>query len=239
MTENIEKVVMVTGASGNVGRGVVRAFDEAGWRIALVDRNAERVADCVRDLGLDSDRYKGFPADLSDPTAVDHLLDHVTDHLGQIDALVHTVGGFAMGDPVHAGNLDVFDQMMALNARMLYLLGGRVAQHMIDNVVQGSLTFVLAKSAAKGLKNQAAYTASKAAAARIMEAMAAELVEHGIRVNGISPSLVDTPPNRESMPNADFSKWVSPDQIGHLAQFLASDMARDISGENVVINGRM
>ncbi len=239
MANNSEKVVMITGAAGNVGRGVVNAFDEGGWRVAMVDRNAETVADCIKDLGLDTDRFKGFPADLSDPTAVDNLLNHVTDQFGHIDAMVHTVGGFAMGDPVHAGNLDVFDRMMALNARLTYLVAGKVAQHMIDNVVQGSITLILARSASEGRKNQAAYNASKAAATRIMEAMAAELLEHRIRVNGISPSIVDTPPNRESMSSADFSKWVSPDQIGNLAYFLSSKNATDITGENVVISGRV
>lgn len=239
MPDNSEKVVVITGASGNVGRGVVRTFDAAGWRIALVDRNAETVADCINDLGLDTERFKGFPADLSDPQSVDTMLDHVYTHFERVDAMVHTVGGFAMGDPVHAGNMDVFDKMMALNARMTYLVAGTTARHMLDRNVPGSIVLILARSGAKGMKNQGAYTASKAAATRIMEAMAAELLENGIRVNGISPSIVDTPPNREAMSSADFSKWVSPDQIGKLAYFLASEQSADISGENVVISGRV
>lgn len=232
------KVVMITGAAGNVGRAVVKAFAAAGARIALVDRFADPLADVLADLGSDSARFKGFPADLGDEEAVDTLIAHVMDQFGHIDALVHTVGGFASGTPVHESGLDVFDKMMALNARVLYLLCGKVAKHMVDNVVQGSISAIVARSALKGSANQAAYTASKAAALRIVESMALELRDKGIRVNAISPSIVDTPPNRQSMPNADPAKWVKPEEIGDLMVFLASDQASAITGAHIEINAR-
>lgn len=232
------KVVIVTGATGNVGSAVVRAFAEAGARIALVDRNADQIASLITELGGDTESYKGFPADLNSAEAVDNLINHVIDHFGQIDALVHTVGGFRMGDPVHAARMDTFDLMMNLNARMLYLVCGKVAAYMVETATPGSITAVIARSHAKGAKNQAAYTASKAAAARIIESMALELRDHNIRVNGVSPSIVDTPPNRESMPNADFDKWVKPEEIGDLMVFLASDAASAIMGANIEISGR-
>ncbi len=226
-------VVMVTGGSGNVGQGVVNAFAEAGARVAVVDLHAERISQVVDALN-DNTRFKGFAVDLSDPQALDTLLLNIEQEFGQIDHLVHTVGGFAMGDPVHAGNLEVFDKMMALNARLVYLVGGRVAAHMIEKNVRGSLTFVLARAAKKGGKHNAAYVASKAAATRIMESMAVELKEHHIRVNGVSPSIVDTPPNREGMPKADFDAWVKPAQIGELMVFLASNDA--MTGADVEIS---
>jgi NAD(P)-dependent dehydrogenase (short-subunit alcohol dehydrogenase family) len=233
------KVVMVTGASGNVGSAIVKACADAGACIALVDRHAERIANIINtDLGGDTECYKGFPADLSDVHAVNTLVEHIVDQFTQIDALINTVGGFSAGDSVHAGKLDVFDKMMALNARTTYLVCGRVAKHMVDNIVHGSITTILARSGQKGMKNQAAYTASKAAATRIMESMALELRDHNIRVNGVSPSIVDTPPNRSDMPNADFDKWVKPSEIGALAVFLASDAASAISGANIEISGK-
>ena len=232
------KVAVITGASGNVGGGVVRAFADAGARIALVDVHAERIAGRIEELGGDTERFKGFPANLSTAEAVDNLINHIIDHFGQIDSVVHTVGGFAMGDPVHAGNLDVFDHMMNLNARILYLVCGKFASYMVDTATPGSITAMLARSGQKGSKNQAAYTASKAAATRIIESMALELRDHKIRVNGVSPSTIDTPPNRDSMPNADFDKWVTPDEVGNLMVFLASDAASAIYGANIEISGR-
>ena len=233
-----DKVVVVTGAAGNVGGGVVRAFADTGARIALVDVRAERIAGRIEELGGDTERFKGFPADLDTPEAVDNLINHIIDHFVQIDSLVHTVGGFAMGDPVHAGNLDVFDRMMNLNARILYLVCGRFASYMVETATPGSITAMLARSGQKGSKNQAAYTASKAAATRIIESMALELRDHKIRVNGVSPSIIDTPPNRDSMPNAEFDKWVTADEVGNLMVFLASDAASAIYGANIEISGR-
>ena len=200
------KVILVTGATGGVGTGVVNALAKAGACIAMVDRDADKLADLINNdvLKGDTECYKGFPADLSDPESVDRLLNHVVDAFSEIDGLIHIVGGFAMGDPVHAGNLDVFDRMMAMNARMTYLVCGRVAKYMVDTAKQGTIAMVLARSGKAGAKNQAAYVASKAAATRIMESMALELKEHGIRVNGVSPSIVDTEANRASMPSSDF-----------------------------------
>ena len=233
-----EKTVVITGGVGNVGGGITRVLYEAGARLALVDLSADKLADFINTGGFDTARCKGFPTDLSDPAEVDKLIDHVVDAYGQIDALVHTVGGFAMGDPVHAGNVAVFDKMMALNARTLYLVAGRFASYMVDTATPGSITLLLAQAGQTGGKNKAAYTASKAAAIRIMESMAAELRENHVRVNGISPSTVDTPINRKEMPDANFDRWVKPDDIGNLAAFLISDEAAAITGSDIAISGR-
>jgi NAD(P)-dependent dehydrogenase (short-subunit alcohol dehydrogenase family) len=233
------KVVVITGAGGNVGGDVVRAFAETGAQIAMIDRDAKMISRLISELGSNTEMYKGFPTDLGDPEAVDNLIGYITDHFGRIDTLAHTVGGFDMGDPVHAVNMDVFDKMMLLNARILYLTAGKFAAHMVETATPGTITAVLARSGSKGSKNQAAYTASKAAATRIVESMALELRDHNIRVNGISPSIVDTLPNRKSMKNADFDKWVKPSEIADLMVYLASDEASSITGANVEINGQV
>ncbi|MFW5690992.1 MAG: SDR family NAD(P)-dependent oxidoreductase [Chloroflexota bacterium] len=230
------KVVLVTGASGNIGQGVVRAFAAAGAKLALVDLN-KRDCEAViaqMDTDVDKSRFMPFGADLSVPEAVDRLLQEVTDSLGTIDHAVHTAGGFAMGDPVHAKNISVFDKMMNLNAKLIYIVGGRLGAYMKDNNVQGSISVVLARAGKSGAKNMAAYTASKAAATRLMESMAAELREFRIRVNGVSPSIVDTPPNRDAMSDANFDNWVKPQQIGDLMVFLARNEA--MTGANVEIS---
>ncbi|MEQ8675217.1 MAG: SDR family oxidoreductase [Aggregatilineales bacterium] len=236
--ELVGKVIILTGAAGGLGRSAAQRLAAAGACLALVDSSAERLADCIEALGGDTECYKGFPADLSNEESVQTMLDHVIDQFSEIDGLVHVVGGFAMGDPVHATKMDVFDKMMSLNARILYMVCGKVANYMLETSTQGSITAVLARSGQKGAKNQAAYVASKAAATRIVESMALELRDHGIRVNGISPSIIDTPANRSSMPNSDFDKWVKPEQIGDLMVFLASEAATAINGADIEISGR-
>jgi NAD(P)-dependent dehydrogenase (short-subunit alcohol dehydrogenase family) len=97
---------------------------------------------------------------------------------------------------------------------------------------------VLARAALKGSKDHSAYTASKAAAQRIVESMAAELRDHGINVNGVLPSTIDTPANREAMPNADFNKWVKPAEIADAIAFLASPAAKAIHGVSLEVYNR-
>jgi NAD(P)-dependent dehydrogenase (short-subunit alcohol dehydrogenase family) len=236
--EFADKVVLVTGAAGNLGRAVVSRFADGGAKIALVDRVREPFPDMIKSLSGKRTMYKGFVGDLSKPDKVQKLTDSVVDHFGQIDILVHTVGGYAAGKPVHETGIDVLDKMLGLNVRPLYLLGGAVAAHMVEKQVQGSIIFILAKAGQQGSKNQAAYTASKAAATRIMESMAAELKEHSIRVNGISPSTIDTPANRQAMPNADTSKWVLPSQLADAIAFLCSPAGSGVYGANLEVFGR-
>lgn len=233
------KVVLITGATGNLGSAVSRAFAAEGANLAMIDRDAGRVKDLATSLGLDEARYMPFNLDVTKPESVDEGVKAIEAKYGQIHALVHTVGGFAAGDPVHAGKLDIWQQQIALNATSVYVLGGRVAQHMLDHGVKGSISFVLAKAGLGGMKNGAAYVASKAAGMRIMESMALELKDHEIRVNGVLPSTIDTPGNRRDMPNADFSKWVTPDELAQTLLFLASDAASGVTGAAVPVYGRV
>ncbi|MBC7870149.1 MAG: SDR family oxidoreductase [Chitinophagaceae bacterium] len=237
-TDMTGKTILVTGATGNVGSAVVRAFAATGARVALVDSNADRTVQLLAELGGDTGHHLGFPADLSDPHAVDDLIKHVSDHFGPISALANTVGGYAAGQPAHEAGLDVWDKMMNLNARLTFILATKVAKHMLDHNVQGSINTIIARAALKGAANMAAYTASKAAVLRLVESMALELRDNGIRVNGISPSIIDTPPNRQAMPNADPNKWVKPIEVADLMVFLASDQASAITGAHIEINAR-
>lgn len=233
------KVVVVTGASGNLGRTVVQGFADAGAKIALVDLNAERLDQVVGGLGGDANRFKSFPGDLSSTEKVDALVNQIVEQFGQIDVLAHTVGGFDAGKSIHEAGVDVLDKMMAMNVYPIFLMGGRVARHMVEKGVQGKIVFILAKAGQKGAKGMGAYTASKAAAYRLMESLSAELKDFGINVNGISPSIIDTPPNRQAMPNADFDKWVTAGQLADAVMFLASEQASAIHGTNLEVFGRV
>ncbi|MDX2140977.1 MAG: SDR family NAD(P)-dependent oxidoreductase [Chloroflexota bacterium] len=233
--EFVSKVALVTGASGNLGQAVSRRLAAGGARLVLVDRAADRLEALAATLETDS---MTATADLTDAAAVDALLAQVEARYGQIDILAHTVGGFTMGTPVHETPEEVWERMFALNVRPIYTTCGRVAQHMIERAVAGKIVMVLARAALEGSKNAAAYTASKAAAQRIMQSMALELRDRGINVNGVLPSIIDTPPNRESMPNADFSKWVTTDDIANAIAYLASDEARSLHGVSLEVYGR-
>lgn len=228
------KVMMVTGAAGSIGSVVVKKFAEEGAKVVLVDHSgkAQKVAD---ELGDTLTEYLVVTGDIGQVETMDDMVEKAVAKFGQIDALAHVAGGFSMGDPVHAVNVDVFEKMMYINARLTYVTCGRVAKHMVDKGVNGTITAVLARAGLSGGKNMAAYSASKAAAERIVQSMAQELKEHDIRVNGVMPSIVDTEPNRKDMPKADFSKWVTPEQIADVIAFLSSPAASSITGGSIPV----
>lgn len=232
------KVVMVTGAGGNLGRAVIAKFAAEGTKLALVDRSPDKLTPYLDDLKVSKRRYVIAPADLSDEAQVDKLVSKLEKRFGHIDVLAHTVGGFTAGTPVYETGLDVWDKMMNLNARPVFVVGRRVARHMVEKGVKGSIIFVLARAAYKGAAKQGAYTASKAAAQRVMESMALELRDLGIHVNAVLPGTIDTPQNRQDFPKADFSKWVQPEQIADAIVYLASDKASALFSVNLEVYGR-
>jgi NAD(P)-dependent dehydrogenase (short-subunit alcohol dehydrogenase family) len=226
-----DKVVVITGAGGSVGSVVSPMVGAAGAKLALWDLHPKpmEAVDCGPAKVL------RVPVNLTDTDAVKAAIEQTVDHYGRIDALMHIAGGFAMPGPVHEGHLDVWHKMIALNATAVYITCGQVAAHMVENKIQGSISLIAAKGGLAGGKNSAAYSASKAAALRVMESLAADLKAHRIRVNALSPSIVDTPPNREAMGADNAEKWVKPEEIASTLIFLASDKSSAITGANVEI----
>jgi NAD(P)-dependent dehydrogenase (short-subunit alcohol dehydrogenase family) len=229
------KVAVVTGAAGNVGRAVAARLAAGGARLVLLDHKLERVQAVAAEFGAET---VADAADLGDVAAVDALFGRLEAAVGRIDLVVHTVGGFAFGKPVHDESIETLEKMLNLNVRPVWVFCGQAARHMVANATRGKIVVVLARAAYKGAANTGAYTASKAAAQRLVESMAAELRDKGINVNGVAPSIIDTPPNRESMPNADFSKWVTTDSLAESIAYLASDAARDLHGTTLEVYGR-
>jgi NAD(P)-dependent dehydrogenase (short-subunit alcohol dehydrogenase family) len=174
-------------------------------------------------------------ANLTDEASTESAVAQVVEHYGQIDALMHIAGGFAMPGPVHEGHFDVWQKQMALNANAVYLTCGKVAAAMVDKGTHGSLTLIAARGGLKGGKTSAAYSASKSAALRVMESMAAELRDYRVRVNALSPSTIDTPANREDMGSEKADLWVDPVELADALIFLASDKASAITGTNIGI----
>lgn len=229
------KVAVVTGATGNLGSAVVRAFAAQGAKLVLVDRSAERMDKLAAEIGGET---LSVLADLGVTASVDQLVGEVEARFGHMDVLAHTVGGFESGAKVYESDYAVMERMFSLNVRPVYLMAGRAARHMIEKNVQGKIVVVLARGALKGFGGGAAYTASKAAAQRVIESLAAEVRDKGIHVNAVMPSIIDTPPNRADMPNADFSKWVTPQDVADAILYLASERAHAFYGTSLEVYGR-
>jgi NAD(P)-dependent dehydrogenase (short-subunit alcohol dehydrogenase family) len=126
--------------------------------------------------------------------------------------------------------------MMGLNARTAFIASRAVAPFMLGQG-SGAIVSVGSRAAEKGGARAAAYSASKAAVVRLTESLSAELKAEGIRVNCILPGTIDTPQNREAMPKADTSKWVSLGALADATLFLASNAARGIHGAALPVYG--
>ena len=237
MTDLSDRVVMVTGATGNLGQAVARAFLSTGARLALAERAGDRLAALFPDLISSSEHLLSGSVDVTDPDSIQRWVDAVHTRFGRIDVLANTVGGYRAGTPVHETPVELWDAMLTLNARSVFLLSRAVVPAMLAQG-SGRIIHTAARAALQGTANQAAYAVSKSAVVRLVESLGAETRQQGLTVNCVLPGTIDTPQNRAAMPSADVSRWVTPEAIADVFVFLASDAARDITGAAIPVYGR-
>ncbi|MBN1135113.1 MAG: SDR family oxidoreductase [Anaerolineae bacterium] len=236
MFDLTDRVVIVTGAAGNLGGAVAKAFGAAGARLALVDRDPDRLPRLFPDLANSPHHYLAAPVDLADEAAVKAMVDETLNRFGRIDVLVNVAGGYRGGTPVHETPLATWDFLLNLNARTVYIASSAVIPAMLRQG-SGKIVNVAARAALQGAAKLGAYSASKSAVMRLTEAMAAELKNDGINVNCVLPGTIDTPDNRAAMPKADARRWVQPEALADVILFLASDAARAVHGAAVPVYG--
>ncbi|RRH91318.1 SDR family oxidoreductase [Variovorax beijingensis] len=225
--------VVITGAAGALGRAVVQHFLEQGARLALVDHRADRLAEVFP--GLDNSQHLLLAGDVTSAADMTELASQALKAFGRIDALVHIAGGFEMGEATHALTRASWDRMMNLNAWSFVAVTQAVLPSMIEHGA-GRIVAVTAKVAARGLPAMAAYIASKSALQRLVEAMAAEAAPHGVAINSVAPSVLDTPANRQAMPDANPAEWVSTAVAAQTIGFLASPAAAALHGQHLTLD---
>ena len=225
--------VLITGAAGNLGRAVARAFAEQGAGLVLADLKRESLAAAH---GAEGPQRCFMPVNLLEREAVHAALAEVLKRVPRIDALCHLAGGFRMGEAVHETSDATWDWLLDLNVRTLLHVASAVVPHMIA-AGGGRVVNVGAYSARQGLASMGAYTAAKASVIRLTEAMSAELREKNINVNCVLPTIIDTPQNRAAMPAADPARWVAPADLAQVITFLASDAARAVHGAALPVTG--
>jgi NAD(P)-dependent dehydrogenase (short-subunit alcohol dehydrogenase family) len=236
----MENVVAITGAAGALGSQVARRVVADGGRAALIDMESakERGEALARELG---DRAIAVTCDITDAGAWSGALAAIEARFKARPSRAALIaGGWAGGAPVHAAKDDAaWRAMLRANADTAYvslraLLPSMVAAKDGSVVVVGSRAGVQPSTSA----GAAAYAASKAAVIALAQAIAQEVLEHGVRVNAILPSTMDTPANRKAMPKADPTKWVTTESVAGVIAFLFSDASRDVSGAAIPVYGR-
>lgn len=220
------KIALVTGASGGLGNYVVEAFLAAGATVAGVSRR-------IQQSDFDSPRFHAIPAELSSLDAAKKVVDQVKG-LGGLDTVVHVMGGWAGGKKTGDIEDAEFDQMLDINLRSAFHVF-RAAIPALRESRGGSLIAIGSRAVNDPVPNMAAYAASKAALASLVESIAREYRADRIRANIVLPGTMDTPANRKNMPDADFSRWVDPARVASLIALLASDAGADMSGAAVPV----
>jgi NAD(P)-dependent dehydrogenase (short-subunit alcohol dehydrogenase family) len=230
--ESVHRTVIVTGASGNLGRAVAGAFAAEGANLVLVARHEATLAE---QFGGDGERRLFVAADLGRQDDANGVAAAARARFGRIDTVCNLAGAFRIDGPVHETSDATWQFLFDTNVRSVLCMARACVPAMLE--AGGSIVNVAAYAALRAGANMGAYAASKAAVMRLTEAMSAELRERGINVNCVLPTTIDTPQNRQAMPGADPARWVAPGDLARIIVFLASPAARAIHGASIPVSG--
>ncbi|HVA94831.1 MAG TPA: SDR family NAD(P)-dependent oxidoreductase [Candidatus Dormibacteraeota bacterium] len=233
-----DKIVLVTGGTGGLGREVTMAFLEAGASVVVTYQREEEfaaVASAAERAGATPP--DGAAVDVTDAAAVEKFVAGIVAKHGRLDVLVNTVGGYAGGKNLWETDSATYDRMLQLNMKAGFVLAQAVVPVMIRQNC-GWIVNLASKAALDHGAGGALYAASKAGALALFDSLAAEVKPYNINVNSVLPSIIDTSANRKAMPKADFSKWPKPEEIARVILFLCSEEARVIHGAAIPVYGK-
>jgi NAD(P)-dependent dehydrogenase (short-subunit alcohol dehydrogenase family) len=229
----MDRTAIITGGTGGLGSAVVQAFLDAGWRTVVPWVAEHELARLPEREGLEL-----IKADLFDAGAVRGVVGTATGFSeAPLRGIVNLVGGFSAPGKVADTPIEDFEKQFRLNLRPLYLMAATAIPHLIE-ARAGTIVAVSTRAALRPFAGAAGYISSKAALLAFVRALDAEYKDEGVRVNAILPSVIDTPGNRASQPDADTSKWVKPEQIAQTILFLSSDASSATSGAAIPVYGR-
>jgi NAD(P)-dependent dehydrogenase (short-subunit alcohol dehydrogenase family) len=232
-----ERIAIVAGGTGGLGRAVSLAFLAAGAKVIASYRKQAEFDGLAAAAGAARPGLSGATVDVTDEAAARQFVESVVARHGRVDALVNTVGGYAGGQKLWEVDAKTYDQMLALNLKSGFVLARAVLPEMIRRD-SGWIVNVGSKAGYGHSPTAALYSASKAAALALFDSLAEEVKDYNINVNSVVPSIIDTEANRQAMPNADFSKWPKPEEIARVILFLCSEDARVIRGAAIPVYGR-
>ena len=219
----MSNVVIVTGASGALGRAVVARLKAGGVVVAAVD--AAPVIEIDADLVLSG-------VDLTDAKAVGAAFEAVVSALGAVNGLANIAGGFVW-ELVVGGEAETWDRMFRTNLLTAALASRAALPHLLKQ--GGSIVNIGAAGAVDPAAGMAPYAASKAGVMAMTRSLADELRGKGVRVNAVLPTILDTPTNRRDMPDADPSGWVRPVDAAEVVAFLLSDASVAVNGSGITL----
>jgi NAD(P)-dependent dehydrogenase (short-subunit alcohol dehydrogenase family) len=225
------KIALVTGANGGLGTYVTKALLDAGFTVV-------GLAPKIQQSDFNHPNFTALPATLDSLEAAKKAVDTVIAGRGKIDVLAHLVGGFAGGQAVADTDDATFQRMFDLNLTSAFHMLRAGIPHM-RAAGGGRIIAIGSRAAEDPGPNVGAYSASKAALVSLIRTVARENKDAGITANVILPGTMDTPANRQAMPDADRSQWVQPASVASLIVWLAGDAGKDVNGAAIPVYGRV
>lgn len=220
------KMVIVTGGSGALGSSITNAFLRSNANVVATFVKERKNSQFESDNKL---RPTLIKADLTNEEEVKNLVSKVLELYNRIDILVNVVGGYIGGKPIIDLEEKEWDLMMTLNLKTAFFISKYVTRHMLK-CKYGKIIHVASRNGLHSEGYDSAYSASKSGLIRLVESLAEETKKENINVNCILPSIIDTQANRKAMPNAEFDKWIKPEDLANVILFLSSDKAKTITG---------
>ena len=229
------KVALVTGGTGGLGKSVSLALLAEGARVLVTYVVPEEFAALQKAAGAGA-QLEGVHLDVTDAEAAKKFVNEIVGKYGHLDFLVNTVGGYAGGIKLWELDEKTLEKMFTLNVRAGYAMARAVVPAMLKQK-SGAIVNIAAKAAFDHAAGASAYASSKAAALAMMDSLAEDLRGSGVRANSILPSIIDTEANRKAMPGADYAKWPKPDDLAKVILFLLSDDAKVVHGAAIPVYG--
>lgn len=231
-----DRVAVITGGTGALGRAIVLDLLKDGARVAVPYLGEGGWRSLKAAAGDPSDHLMGGPVDLNQSPDVEAFISNVLEHHGRVDYLVCVAGGFAAGKSFESDD-GVWDQMLGLNLMSVV----HMLRPMVPVMVRQNFGRIVTVSSGAILHGGGAgiapYAVSKGAVLQLTEILAQELAKYDVRAHCILPGTMDTEANRNAMPNADFSKWVQTEDVAKVIHFLLSDQSRAVRNVAVPVLG--
>lgn len=232
MFDYSQKVVIITGGKGFLGSYLVRKYSELGAIVNVIDNQVNS-----EDIETNEDNICYYKCDLNEEKYVENTIKEIESKFNKIDILVNIAGGFTMSPKTHEIKLDDLYQMLDMNFVSMFNSTKFSLPSMLKHQ-SGKIVNIGARAALSGASNMGPYVASKSMVLNYTQTIAEEYIDSNINVNCVLPGTIDTPRNRNDMPNANHNSWVPIEDISNLILFLTSEFSSSISGALIPIYGK-
>ena len=230
------KVTVISGATGGLGRVVAREFAAQGAKLVLVSHNAERLAQLVAEVKLNQESYVTVVADLTQSGAAQEVLEAALEKFGRVDILFNFIGGWIAGKPVSEVAPQEVENMLAQHFWTSFNLAQVFIPHMLENH-WGRYVVISNPSVGAPPANSLPYTVGKAAEETLMLTLSEELKNSGVTANILRVRSIDVEHKREREPSPKNASWTTPEEIAAALLYLCSDEANRVNGARIPLYG--